>query len=62
MAECHFLVDVMLRQSRIMASRASPAQKSQDLRVVCSINFSKARFLFSGSLSWLILELVDMYI
>ena len=27
MSECHFWADVMLRQSRLQASRASPAQK-----------------------------------
>ena len=52
MAECHFWANVMLRQSRVLASRASPAQKSQGLRVVSSKNFSRATFLFSGSLSW----------
>ena len=31
---CHFWAAVMLRQSRIQASRASPAQKSRGLRVV----------------------------
>ena len=31
---CHFRANVMLRQSRIRASRASPAQKSRGLRVV----------------------------
>ena len=44
MSECHFWADVMLRQSRLWASRASPAQKSQDLRVVCSKNVSGATF------------------
>ena len=52
MADCHFWTDVMLRQSRVQASRASPAQKSQGLRVVYSKNFSRATFLFSGSLTW----------
>ena len=37
----------MLRQSRLLASRASPAQKLQGLRVVCSKNFSRATFFFS---------------
>ena len=44
MAKCHFWANVMLRQSRLRASRASPAQKSQGLRVVCSKNFSRATF------------------
>ena len=45
--ECHFSANVMLRQSRLLASRASPAQKLQGLRVVCSKNFSRATFFFS---------------
>jgi hypothetical protein len=44
MVECHFWAHVMLRQSRVWASRASPAQKSQGLRVVYSKNFSRATF------------------
>ena len=41
----------MLRQSRLRASRASPAQKLQDLRVVLSKNFSRATFFcFLGHL------------
>ena len=36
MLECQFWANVMLRQSRLRASRASPAQKLQGLRVVCS--------------------------
>ena len=52
MAECHIWANLMLRQSRLWASRASPAQKSQGLSVVCSKNFSRATFLFFGSLSW----------
>ena len=51
MSECHFWVDVMLKQSRVRASRASPAQKLQGLRVVCSKNFSMATFFcFLGHL------------
>ena len=51
MAECHFWANVMLRQSHVRASRNSPAQKSQGLRVVCSKNFSKATiFGFLGHL------------
>ena len=46
MAECQLLADVMLKQSCIQASRASPAQKSQGLRVVYPKNFSRATFLF----------------
>ena len=44
MLECHFWANVMLRQSRPWAARASPAQKPQGLRVVCSKNFSRATF------------------
>ena len=44
MLERHFWADVMLRQSHLRASRASPAQKSQGLRVVYSKNFSRATF------------------
>ena len=44
MAECHFWADVMLRQSPLRASRASPAQKLQGLSVVCSKKFSRATF------------------
>ena len=36
--------NVMLRQSRLRASRASPVQKSRSLRVVHSKNFSRATF------------------
>ena len=51
MAECHFWADVMLRQFHVRTSRASPAQKSQGLRVVCSKNFSRATFFcFLGHL------------
>ena len=42
MTECHFLAHVMSRQSRVQASKASPAQKSQGLRVVSFKNFSRA--------------------
>ena len=34
----------MLSQSHVRASRASPAQKSQGLRVVLPKNFSRATF------------------
>ena len=44
MLECHFWANVMLRQSRLWASRASPAQKLQGLRLVFSKNFSRATF------------------
>ena len=54
MEECHFWAVVMLRQSCLRASRASSAQKLQGLRVVCFKNFSRATFLFFGSLNWLI--------
>ena len=58
MTECHFWTNVMLRlQPHIWASRASPAQKSQGLRVVCSKNFSRATFfVFWGT------HLVDRYL
>ena len=57
MSECHFWVNVMLRQSRLRASRASPAQKLQGLRVVCSKNFSRATFfVFWGT------QLVEVYL
>jgi hypothetical protein len=39
-----FLADVMLRQSCVRASRASPDQKWHGLRLVCSKNFSRATF------------------
>ena len=57
MLEFHFWVDVMLRQSRLRASRASPAQKLQDLRVVPSKNFSRATFF----VFW-VTYLVDIYL
>ena len=44
MPKCHFWADVMLRQSRVQASRASPAQKLPGLRVVCFKNLSRATF------------------
>jgi hypothetical protein len=47
MAECHFWANVMLRQSRLRASRASPAQKSQVPKTVQGLHF-----LFSGPLRW----------
>ena len=53
MLEYHFRDDVMLRQSCLQASGASPAQKSRGLRVVYSKNFSRAMLFVSGSLSWL---------
>ena len=57
MLECHFWANVMLRQSRLQASRASPAQKSQGLKVVCSKNFSRATFfVFLSTL------MVDIYL
>ena len=57
MAKCHFWGNVMLRQSRLWASRASPAQKSKSLRVVLSKNFSRATF-FVFWVTWL----VDAYL
>ena len=57
MLECHFWTHVMLRQSRLRASRASPAQKLQDLRVLYSKNFSRATFF----VFW-VTYLVDIYL
>ena len=57
MLECHFWANVMLRQSRLRTSRASPAQKSQGLRVVCSKNFSRATFFVFWST-----QMVDIYL
>ena len=52
MPECHFWADVTLRQCCcVQASRASPAQKSQGLRVDYSKNFSRATFFVFESLS-----------
>ena len=34
MTDCHFLANVMLRQTRVQASRASPAQKLRGLMVL----------------------------
>ena len=56
-SECHFWADVMLRQSRHRASRNSPAQKSQDLRMVCSKNFSRATFFVFWST-----QMVNIYL
>ena len=44
MADCHFWANILLRQSLFWASRASPAQKSKGLRMVCFKNFSRATF------------------
>ena len=44
MAECHSWAEVMLSQSCVWASRASPAQKLQGLRVDYSKKFSRATF------------------
>ena len=57
MWECHFWADVMLRQSRLRTSRASPALKLQGLRVVCSKNFSRAIFFVFCST-----QMVDIYL
>ena len=56
-AKCHFWADVMLRQPRFWASRASPAQKMRGLRVVYSKNFSRATFF----VFW-VSQLVDMFL
>ena len=57
MTKCHFWANVMLRQPHLRASRASPAQKSQGLRVVCSKNFSRATFF----VFW-VTQLEDKYV
>ena len=44
MLECHFWANIMLRQSS--------AQKSQGLRVLCSKDFSRAKYFVSGLLRW----------
>ena len=55
--ECYFWANLMLRQPHVRASRASPAQKSQGLRVVYFKNFSMAIFfVFWGT------HLVDRYL
>ena len=55
--ECYFWANLMLRQPHVRASRASPAQKSQGLRVVNFKNFSMAIFfVFWGT------HLVDRYL
>ena len=57
MLECHFWADAMLRQSRFRTFRASPAQKLQGLRVVCSKNFSRATFFVFWST-----QMVNIYL
>ena len=52
-----FWANVMLRQSRLQASRASPAQKSRGLRVVLSKKFSRTTFF----VFW-VTYLVDIYL
>ena len=47
MSEFHFWANVMLRQSRLRASRAYPTQKLQGLRVVGFKDFSRATFCVS---------------
>ena len=45
-----FWTNVMLKQPRVRASRASPTQKLQGLRLIYSKNFSRATFfVFWGS-------------
>jgi hypothetical protein len=56
MSECYFWANVMLRQSHLRASRASPAQKSQGLRVFL---FQK---LFKGYIFCFLGHLVGLYI
>ena len=53
----HFWANVMFRQSFVRPSRASPAQKLQGLRVVCSKKFSRATFF----VFW-VTELVNIYL
>ena len=50
MAECHFWANVMLRHGHAWASSASPTQKPQGLRVVCSKKFQWLFFCFLGHL------------
>ena len=50
MPGCHFCTNVMLKQSHVQASRASPGQKWPDLRVFISKTFQGLHFLFSGPL------------
>ena len=59
MTESHFWTNVMLRQPHVQASRASPAQKSQDLRVVYSKKLFKGQFFcfLGNSFGWQIFEL-----
>ena len=52
LTEFYFWANVMLRQSHVWASRVTPAQKSQGLRVFFSKTFQGLHFLFSGSLIW----------
>ena len=57
MTECHFWTNVILRQPHVWASKVSPAQKSQGLRVVYSKNFSRATsVVFWGT------QLVDRFL
>ena len=53
----HFRADVMLRQPRIQAARASPGQKWQGLRVVLFQNLFKATFF----VFW-VNQLVDIFL
>ena len=55
--ECHFWANVMLRQPRFRASRASIAQKMRGLRAVYSKNFSRATFF----VFW-VSQLVNMFL
>ena len=51
------LCNVMFRQPRVRASRASPGQKWPGLRVDCCKNFSRAKFLAFWST-----QMVDIYL
>ena len=56
MTKCHFWADVMLRQARLWASRASLAQKYQagcEGGLILK-TFQGLQFLFPGELIWLI--------
>ena len=44
--ECHFWANVVSRQPQVRASRASPSQKYQNLRVVYSSTFQGLHFCF----------------
>ena len=55
MTDCHFWTNIMLRQPRVRASRASPAQKLQGLRVVLCQKLFKGYF-------FVLIHSVDRYV